>query len=126
MPSPTGRSLLQKSLEAIRRGQGHLEETSKTVAARKENTGFSACATPKFELLLYNSFEGFVVFFGELEVAVDRWASIRRQSNERSAFREAMMNTSSPIRILTVDDHPVLREGIAAVLGSETDMVIVA
>ena len=36
------------------------------------------------------------------------------------------MNTSSPIRILTVDDHPVLREGIAAVLGSETDMVIVA
>ena len=36
------------------------------------------------------------------------------------------MNTSSPIRILTVDDHPVLREGIAAVLGSETDMLIVA
>lgn len=36
------------------------------------------------------------------------------------------MNTSSPIRILIVDDHPVLREGIAAVLSSETDMVIVA
>jgi DNA-binding NarL/FixJ family response regulator len=32
----------------------------------------------------------------------------------------------NPIRILTVDDHPVLREGIAAILASEPDMVLVA
>jgi DNA-binding NarL/FixJ family response regulator len=36
------------------------------------------------------------------------------------------MNANTPIRILTVDDHPMLREGIAAVLSSETDMVLVA
>jgi DNA-binding NarL/FixJ family response regulator len=36
------------------------------------------------------------------------------------------MSDAPPIRILTVDDHPVLREGIAAILGSETDVVVVA
>ena len=36
------------------------------------------------------------------------------------------MNTAGPIRILTVDDHPMLREGIAAVLASEEDMILVA
>jgi DNA-binding NarL/FixJ family response regulator len=29
-----------------------------------------------------------------------------------------------PIRVLTVDDHPLLREGIAAVLEGQTDMIV--
>src|SRR5262245_3758399 len=36
------------------------------------------------------------------------------------------MSDKRPIRVLTVDDHPVLREGIAAMLASETDMEDVA
>jgi DNA-binding NarL/FixJ family response regulator len=31
----------------------------------------------------------------------------------------------SPIRILTVDDHPLLREGIAALVASQSDMKVV-
>ena len=36
------------------------------------------------------------------------------------------MSANSSIRILTVDDHPMLRDGIAAVLKRETDMTLVA
>jgi DNA-binding NarL/FixJ family response regulator len=36
------------------------------------------------------------------------------------------MAGENPIRILCVDDHPILREGIAAILASEADMALVA
>ncbi len=37
-----------------------------------------------------------------------------------------MSVTPSPIRILTVDDHALLREGIAALVNAESDMKLVA
>ena len=36
-----------------------------------------------------------------------------------------MNSGSSQIRILTVDDHPVVRQGIAGLLGVQSDMVVV-
>src|SRR5262250_2504609 len=36
------------------------------------------------------------------------------------------MNNGRSIRILTVDDHPLLREGIAAILGTEKQVELVA
>ena len=37
-----------------------------------------------------------------------------------------MSNDYRVIRILTVDDHPLLREGIAALVKAEDDMLVVA
>jgi DNA-binding NarL/FixJ family response regulator len=35
------------------------------------------------------------------------------------------MSTSAPIRVLVVDDHPVVREGLAAIIGTQPDMSVI-
>lgn len=36
------------------------------------------------------------------------------------------MNNEARIRVFTVDDHPLLREGIAAIINDQSDMLVVA
>ena len=42
------------------------------------------------------------------------------------ARRDSRMNPATPIRILIADDHPVVREGLAAMIKRRTDMTVVA
>jgi DNA-binding NarL/FixJ family response regulator len=42
------------------------------------------------------------------------------------AEREERMSETGTIRIMAADDHPLLRQGIAAIINSQSDMVLVA
>jgi DNA-binding NarL/FixJ family response regulator len=51
----------------------------------------------------------------------DNWRSTCAEQRARCRVPD-----SKPIRVLSVDDHPLLRDGIAAIIESQPDMTIIA
>ena len=57
---------------------------------------------------------------------VPNFEPVARNNNCQSLNGENRMIDQARIRVLSVDNHPLLREGIAAIINDQPDMLVVA
>lgn len=59
-------------------------------------------------------------------MAIEAEASNSARRDSESGKRDTEMSAQARIRVFSVDDHPLLREGIAAIIDNQPDMLMVA
>lgn len=59
-------------------------------------------------------------------MAIEAEASNSERRDSESGKRDTEMSAQARIRVFSVDDHPLLREGIAAIIDNQPDMLMVA
>ena len=64
-----------------------------------------------------------IVYDLPAEILVVTAAGLERSGTSR---KHIMSDSGSPIRILAVDDHPLVRQGITGLVGVQPDMTVVA
>lgn len=53
-------------------------------------------------------------------------STTRREHSRVTSHRDAAAPAPGPIRVMAVDDHPIMRKGLAALIDDEPDMTFVA